>query len=124
MTPEAPEDRVPALEPDQLERLFVERMNAGDVDGLVALFEPGAVMAHAPGEVAEGHEAIRRVFEGLVAAGTRLTLGDQEPSLRAGDLAMGSTRLADGGVTSEVARRQPDGTWRWVIDNWNVLDRL
>lgn len=116
------EDRVPALEPDQLERLFVERVNAGDVDGLVALFEPGAVMAHGPGEVAVGGEAIRRVFEGLVASGTRLTLGDQQPTLRTGDLAMGSTRLVDGGVTSEVARQQPDGTWRWVIDIWNVLD--
>ena len=117
------EDRAPALEPDELERLFVERVNAGDVDGLVALFEPGAVMAHAPGEVAVGSAAIRRVFEGIVASGVRLTLGEQQPTLRAGDLAMGSTRLADGGVTSEVSRRQPDGTWRWVIDDWNVLDR-
>jgi hypothetical protein len=36
-------------------------------------------------------------------------------------LALGSTRLNDGGVTAEVARRQPDGTWRWVIDQWNVI---
>jgi hypothetical protein len=36
-------------------------------------------------------------------------------------LALGSTRLIDGGVTAEVARRQPDGTWRWVIDHWNVV---
>jgi ketosteroid isomerase-like protein len=115
-------DRASATEPEELERLFVARLNAGDVDGLVALFEPDAAMAFAPGQVATGSAAIRRVFEDMVAAGVTLTLGDQQPSLRVGDLALGSTRLDDGGVTSEVARRQPDGTWRWVLDRWNVLD--
>src|SRR6266508_1862951 len=38
-------DRVPAVEPEDLERRFVERVNAGDVEGLVALYEPDAVMA-------------------------------------------------------------------------------
>jgi ketosteroid isomerase-like protein len=115
------DERVSAHEPEELERLFVQRVNAGDVDGLVALFEPKALVAFAPGEVAEGSGAIRRMFEAMVASGEQLTLGDQQPSLRVGELAFGSTRLADGGVTAEVARRQPDGTWLWVIDQWNVL---
>lgn len=110
-----------AHEPEELERLFVERVNAGDVEGLVALFEPDALVAHAPGEVAVGIEAIRRMFQEMVATGEHLTLGDQQPSLRVGDLALGSTRLADGGVTAEVARRQADGSWRWIIDRWNIL---
>ncbi len=114
-------DRVPAVEPEDLERRFVERVNAGDVEGLVALYEPDAVMAFPPGNVATGSEAIRRALEAFVASGVKLTLGDQQPALRVGDLALGSTRLVDGGVTAEVARRQPDGTWRWVIDQWNVL---
>ena len=36
------------------------------------------------------------------------------------DLALTSTRLPDGTVTSEVARRQSDGTWLWVIDRYSV----
>ena len=115
------QDRAPAVEPEDLEPLFVERVNAGDVEGLVALYAPDAVMAFPPGNVAIGSEAIRQVFSDFVASGVRLTLGDQQPVLRVGDLALGSTRLVDGGVTAEVARRQPDGTWRWVIDQWNVL---
>jgi ketosteroid isomerase-like protein len=114
-------DRVPAVEPEDLEHLFVARVNAGDVEGLVALYEPDAVMAFPPGNVAIGSEAIRQVFIEFVASGAQLTLGDQQPALRVGDLALGSTRLVDGGVTAEVARRRPDGTWRWVIDQWNVL---
>src|ERR671911_524642 len=116
------QDRVPAVEPEDLEHLFVERVNAGDVEGLVVLYEPDAVMAFPPENVAIGSEAIRQVFRDFVASGVQLTLADQQPALRVGDLALGSTRLADGGVTAEVARRQPDGTWRWVIDQWNVLD--
>jgi hypothetical protein len=29
--------------------------------------------------------------------------------------------LANGTVTVEVARRQPDSTWRWVLDQPNVF---
>ncbi|HEY3139533.1 MAG TPA: nuclear transport factor 2 family protein [Acidimicrobiales bacterium] len=114
-------DRVGAVEPQELERLFVERVNAGDVDGLVALYEADAVVALSPGNVATGSEAIRRGLDDFVASGVNLTLGEQQPTLRVGDLALGSTRLNDGGVTAEVARRQPDGTWRWVIEKWNVI---
>jgi hypothetical protein len=45
----------------------------------------------------------------------------QQPVIRYGDLALTSTRLPGGGATVEVARRQPDGTWRWVIDQPALL---
>ncbi|HET6953712.1 MAG TPA: nuclear transport factor 2 family protein [Acidimicrobiales bacterium] len=112
---------MPASEPEHLERFFVERVNAGDVDGLMALFEPDAALACAPGRVATGSAAVRQVLEDFVTSGVTLNLGRQQPILRVGDLALTSTRLDDGGVTAEIARRQPDGTWRWVIDQWNVL---
>lgn len=116
-----PAEHAHATEPEHLERLFVERTNAGDVDGLVALFEPDAVMVDDRGRVATGEAEIRRVLAELVATGERLTLGDQRPVLRVGDVALTSTRLAGGDVTAEVARLRADGTWRWVIDRWNVL---
>ncbi|MGH9213874.1 MAG: YybH family protein [Acidimicrobiales bacterium] len=116
------DERPSVTEPDDLERLFVERVNARDLDGLVALFEPGAVVATAPDRLASGHEEIRGALGEFLARGVTLTLGDQQPTLRAGDLALTSTRLQDGAVTVEVARRQPDGSWRWVVDRWNVLD--
>jgi ketosteroid isomerase-like protein len=112
---------LPAIEPDDLERLYVERVNAGDVDGLVALFEPDAVVAFAPGKVATGSQAIRQMFDDYIASGVKLTLGEQQPTLRVGDLALTSTRLNRGDVTAEIARRQPDGTWRWAIDQWSML---
>jgi hypothetical protein len=47
--------------------------------------------------------------------------GQGQPGLCFGDLALTSTRFS-GGVTAEVARRQPDGTLLWVIDLPNILD--
>jgi ketosteroid isomerase-like protein len=114
--------REPATNPSDLARLFVERANAGDVDGLVALYEPDAVLTFPAGHVAGGAEAIRAVYEDFLADRPTLTLGDQQPDLVTGDLALTSTRLAGGGVTVEVARRQPDGTWLWAIDRFNILE--
>ena len=112
----------PAAQPDDLARFFVERANAGDVDGLVALYEPDAVLTFPAGHIATGRQAIRAVYEKLLAGRPTLAPGEQQPALVNGDLALTSTRLASGGVTVEVARRQPDGTWLWAIDRFNILD--
>jgi len=37
-----------------------------------------------------------------------------------GDLALASARLPDGSVTAEIARRQADGTWLWVVDQFAI----
>lgn len=110
-----------AEQPNDLGRFFVERANAGDVEGLVALYESDAVLTFPPGQVTTGTQAIRQVFEQFLAGRPTLTPGKQQPALEAGDLALTSTRLASGEVTAEVARRQPDGTWLWIIDQTNVV---
>jgi uncharacterized protein (TIGR02246 family) len=118
--------------PGDLGRLFLERANAGDVDGVVALYEPDAVLVGPSGERVRGAGAIRAVYEKFLASGPTFA-GDVRPPLRVGDLALTSTQFdvitADGGgrtfaartATAEVARQQPDGTWLWVMDQPNVL---
>jgi ketosteroid isomerase-like protein len=102
--------------PEDLARMFLERANAGDVSAVVALYEPRAVLAFPPGEVTVGTEAIREVYERFLANRPVLTSEGQSPPLVNGDIALTSTRLPGGGVTVEIARRQPDGTWLWAID--------
>lgn len=111
----------PARQPEDLARFFTERANAGDVDGLVALYEPDAVLAFPSGRITIGREAIRQVYAELLAPGPTFAPGAQSPALRNGDLALTSSRLANGNVTAEVARRQPDGTWLWTLDQPNIL---
>jgi ketosteroid isomerase-like protein len=115
------QEHEPAVRPEDLGELFLERANAGDVEGLVALYEPDAVLAFPPGRLATGHDEIRKVYTELLAARPRFSSAGQQPVIRNGDLALTSTRLPGGGATVEVARRQPDGTWRWLIDQPSVL---
>jgi hypothetical protein len=64
--------------------------------------------------------AIRAFFVEITATGRKFELGKQSPAIINGDLALTSTRLPDGSVTAEVARRQADGRWLWVIDKFSI----
>lgn len=109
--------RQQATQPEDLARLFVERARAGDAKGLAALYEPEAVLAYPPGETTVGREAIQRVLERLLADAPEFRPEEPLPTVRTGDLALTSTRPADGtGGRVQVARRQPDGTWLRVLD--------
>jgi len=110
----------PARDPQDLEPFFVSRQRAGDVDGMMALYEPDAVVDPGDGRLLRGKEAIRVFFEEVVASGRKYNRGEQRPALISGDLALTSMRAPGGSVTSEVARRQLDGTWLWVIDRFSV----
>jgi len=117
--------REPARDPQDLERLLVERENAGDVDGMTALFEPDAVIDIGEGTFVRGKAAIHAYFTQLQITGfgperRKFEFGEQRPALICGELALTSTRSRNGSITSEVARRQQDGTWLWVIDRYSV----
>ncbi len=113
-------DPAPARNPQDLERLLVTRERAGDLDGMVALYEATAVLDCGDGQLKQGRKAIRAFFADQLAEGKIYEFGDQRPAVVSGDLALTSTRLPDGSVTAEVARRQGDGTWLWIIDKFSV----
>lgn len=112
----------PAKEPNDLERFFVERANAGDVEGLLALYEPNAIVANGDREMAIGLNEIRQFFVRFLDNRPQLDPSIQAPALCSGDLALTSSRLSNGDITAEVARRQPDGSWLWVVDQF-VLEK-
>ena len=62
-----------ASEPNDLARFFVERANDGDLEGLVALYEPRAVLAGPEGEVYLGLDAIRDFYGRFLATRPKLT---------------------------------------------------
>jgi len=109
-----------AHDPQDLEPLLVSRQRAGDVDGMVALYEADAVLDCGDGRIRKGRRAIRTYFADEVARGRTFDFGEQRPAMVNDDLALTSTRLPDGSVTAEVARRQEDGTWLWIIDKFSV----
>jgi uncharacterized protein (TIGR02246 family) len=111
----------PAKRPEDLSDFFLQRANAGDVEGVVALYAPDAVLVFPPEQLTVGHDQIRAVYTEFLAGRPSLESAGQQPAIINGDIALTSTRLPGGGATVEVARRQPDGTWRWVIDQPSVL---
>ena len=110
-------------DPQDLERLLVDRQWAGDLEGMLALYETDAVVDCGEPTLLKGTAAIRGYFEAALASGRRFERGVQAPARISGDLALTSTRLPDGSVTAEVARRQADGTWLWVIDCFAIASR-
>ena len=113
-------DWAPARDPQELERLLVSRERAGDVDGMAALYEPQAVLDPGEGQLVQGREAIRVFYASVVATGRKFEFGDQCEAVVSGGLALTSTRFPNGSVTAEIARRQADGTWLWVIDRFAI----
>ena len=112
----------PALEPEDLARFFVARANDGDAEGLARLYEPDAVLACPGGKCAVGSAAIRRYFTAMLAQRPKFEPGEQRPALRTGDGALTSSRLVNGAVTAEIARKQADGTWLWAVDQPSISE--
>jgi ketosteroid isomerase-like protein len=106
-----------ARQPEDLTRLFVARANAGDAAGIAALYETGAVMAYPPGGQTTGRDAIRSLWEKVLANSPRFEPEPPLPTLVSGDIALTATVARDGtGIRVQVARRQPDGTWLRLLD--------
>ena len=110
-------ERERATKPEDLTRLLVERANAGDAEGLAALYEPDAVVAFPPGQMTVGREAIRALYEQMLAANPHFELEKPLPTLQRGDIALTATpALDEAGARAQVVRRQTDGTWLRVLD--------
>jgi uncharacterized protein (TIGR02246 family) len=119
---------MPAHKPEELDELFVQALNSGDLDALIALYEPEASFNPEPGQVVTGTQAIREAAQGFLAMNPTLTL-ETKTLNQTSDLALttanwhltglgpNDTTVDMRGQSVEVSRRQPDGTWRFVIDN-------
>ena len=94
----------------------------------MAIYEPEAVFVAEPGQAVKGPDSIREVINGFLSMNGTLEHKGQTV-FATGDIALihGEWVLShpdENGKTvdmpmrtSEVARRQPDGTWRYIIDN-------
>ena len=112
----------------QVHELFARYFSAGDLDGLVSLYEPGATLVPQPGVVVSGHSGIRGALSDFLALKGKFEL-QLRTAFQSGDIALllstWSLKGSDAsgavvelsGQTADVVRQQADGTWLVVIDN-------
>jgi ketosteroid isomerase-like protein len=122
--------------PEDTSRLIGETMTAGDVEAALTLYEPDATFAMPKGfgeGTVTGHDALREALTGFLSMSPQLTV-NAENTLLSGDTALVighwtlKGRDPEGndidatGRYADVVRRQPDGSWLFVIDNPNGSD--
>ena len=119
---------MPARTPEQGWDLFMTAMNAHDMNAALALYEDGAGMASMEGVFASGQDGIRSQLEPFFAMKAKIG-GRVARTFMANDLALifvewaaearrpDGNKINFGGVSTDVLRRQRDGSWLMVIDN-------
>lgn len=115
-------------DPAVLHEAFCNACNAGDLEALLTLYEAEAVIAELTGELTTGTKAISDHIANLLSLRPSMRILSSRTVI-AGDLAQSSSHWTCEAVTpdgshiqleyrgSELSRRQPDGSWRIVIDN-------
>ncbi|HEY3191513.1 MAG TPA: SgcJ/EcaC family oxidoreductase [Solirubrobacterales bacterium] len=113
--------------PEGTIRRFAERLNQGDVEGALELYEAEAAFVPEPGTIVNGRERIREALQRFAALKPTLT-GEIRGVREGGDVALVFNRWhldgegPDGpiemsGTSADVLRRQEDGSWRVLIDD-------
>lgn len=115
-----------AREPAGVDQLFAEALSRGDLDGALSMYEPDAVYVDGSGE-SRGHAEIRAALAELIALDPTLDCYEIDV-VENGDIAVlradwifsgtnaDGERFENRGRSIEIVRRQPDGSWRFVID--------
>ena len=116
--------------PEQLHKAFQDAFNKHDLESIVALYEPGAVLVSLEGTV-RGADAIRDRYRDVLAIHPTIKVQTLSVNL-AGDLAMlhgkwvlhgtgqDGCQIRREGRNTETVRQQTDGRWLFVIDNPRV----
>lgn len=114
--------------PEALVAAFSQLYNSRDGMKVLDLYAADALFAPGPDAEARGHAQIREVIKQFKAVDGPLTMSLKR-ALVSGDTVLllcdwtlkgkgpDGAPVAMAGTTADVARKQSDGNWRYIIDN-------
>lgn len=111
---------MPAMSPEDICRLFQLAMAEGDVDAALSVYDPEAVFVNQSGEVTKGRRDLRQELASFASMKARFDFTIKQV-IETGDIALMHTEWTVSGprpmqvYAIEVARRQANGTWCWLI---------
>jgi ketosteroid isomerase-like protein len=124
------EYEMPANSPEEICRLFQQYMREGDIDSVLSLYDPEVVFLNQAGEPKRGEKELREELAPFARVKAIFDFTIKQ-IIRSGDIALTHTDWTISAprhlfvYAIEVARRQPDGTWRWLIgDPFTVGKRI
>lgn len=113
----------------EINELFVEAMNKGDLDLAMSCWDENTVFQTAPGnEPVRGIPGLRSALKDFIDTKPHLTV-EELHRVEADDIVLVALKwhlsgtgpdgepLEMGAIDSNVFRRQTDGTWKILIDN-------
>lgn len=114
--------------PEEFHAAFIEAFNAGDRAALLEMYEPGASLVAGPIQEAVGHGPIGAVLDsflglkGKMEMTTLFGVANQDIALLRGRWRLQGTApdgrpIVQEGRSTEVLRKQADGTWKLIIDD-------
>lgn len=114
--------------PEKMNQCFADAYNSGDVNRINSLFEKDAKIVRYNGDIISGFEKMNEEHLGLLKLGGKMT-SINKYCIEIEDIAMlradwkietknekGEDMIIEG-ASSEIIRKQKDGTWLYIIDN-------
>ncbi|MEM5456518.1 nuclear transport factor 2 family protein [Paraburkholderia phytofirmans] len=119
---------MPATNPEEICRLFQQDMAEGDLESALSVYDPDAVFLNQSRDVSKGREGLRQELAPLAAMKVRFDFKVKQV-IETGDIALMHTEWTVSApepmkvYAIEVARRQQDGSWRWLIGDPFTVSR-
>jgi uncharacterized protein (TIGR02246 family) len=119
---------MPAMNPEEICRLFQQYMAEGDLESALSVYDPDAVFLNQSRDVSKGREGLRRELAPLAAMKVRFDFQVKQV-IETEDIALMHTEWTVSGpdpmkvYAIEVARRQQDGSWCWLIGDPFTVSR-
>jgi ketosteroid isomerase-like protein len=115
---------MPARTPEECSALVQANLNSGNLEGLMALYEPSACLVQQDGSPAKTGAALRQSLAAFIAIAatiktsiTKVIRAGDDLAVLYTDWTITATGIPLSGKAVEVMRLQPDGTWKLIIDD-------